>query len=183
MKSKPVLICLLLAVLSSGIAHAGINDGMAEWLAQDATFTGVRQVEFHPVVNNTGKRFDFDAAAAATQTLRDRLTQAGMVLISPGDSVPQRVVIRSSLEYYKPGSVGGRWVGFGGGSAVCILRTLLLDGHSDRLLGDFTAAYQVQVGGLFTIGAEKKVPNAAAELLADRILKLVGLEEANNEID
>lgn len=175
---------LLLTVLSSGTVHAGINDGLVEWLAQDATFTGVRQVEFHPVVNNTGKHFDFDAAAAATQTLRERLTQAGMVLISPGAPAPQqRIVIKSSLVYYQPGSVGGRWFGFGGGSAVCILRTLLLDGRSDRLLGDLTGAYQVQIGGLFTIGAEKKVPTAAAELLADRILNLVGLERADNEID
>ena len=178
-----ILRLLLLIIMSSGVAHAGINDGLVEWLAQDATFTGVRQMEFHPVVNHTGKDFDFDAAAVATQTLRKQLTQAGMVLIIPGGAEPQRVVIKSSVEYYKPGSVGERWVGFGGGAAVCILRTQLFDGHSDRLLADFVGAYQVQAGGLFSIGADKMVPTAVAELLADRILKLVGLERADSELE
>jgi hypothetical protein len=122
------LFCLLLAALSmsSSVAHAGISDGLVEWLAEDAVFTTVRQVEFHPVVDNTGNHFDFDAAEAATQTLRQKLSQAGMVLADPGGSAQHRIVIKSSLVYYQPGSVGGRWIGFGGGSAVCILRTLLI---------------------------------------------------------
>ena len=176
------LFCLLLAVLSSSVTHAGISDGLVEWLAEDAVFTAVRQVEFHPVVDNTGKHFDFDAAEAATQTLRQQLSQAGMVLVDPGGSAQHRIVIKSSLVYYQPGSVGGRWIGFGGGSAVCILRTLLIDSHSGRLLGDLAGAYQVQVGGIFTVGADQKVPTAAAELLADRILELTGMEEVDGEI-
>jgi hypothetical protein len=181
--SRPSFCLLLLTVQFSGIAHAGISDGLVEWLAQDAAFAGVRQMEFHPVVDNTGKHFDFDAAAAATQTLQQRLTQAGMVLIKPDVTTPQPIVIKSSLVYYLPGSVGGRWVGFGGGSAVCILRTQLFDGRSDRLLGDMAAAYQVQAGGLFSIGAHEDVPKSTAELLADRILELTGLEASANETD
>lgn len=178
-----LLRLLLLTILSSGIAHAGINEGMVEWLAQEATFTGVRQVEFHPVVIHTDYKFDFDAAAAATQTLRNQLTKAGLVLNSPGSAKLQPVVIKSSVEYYQPGSVGERWIGFGGGAAVCILRTQLFDGQTDHLLADFVATYQIQVGGLFTIGAEKVVPRSAAELIADRIIMLVGLKRVVDELE
>jgi len=174
---------LLLTALLNGVANAGINDGLVEWLAQDANFLGVRQVEFHPVLDDTGKHFDSDAAGKATQALQQKLTQAGMTMVDPGGPVPQRIVVKTHLVFYQPGSVGGRWVGFGGGAAVCILRTRLTDGNSDRLMGDLIGAYQVQAGGLFSAGAEKRVPAAAAELLANRILQLVGLEKADYEAE
>jgi diadenosine tetraphosphatase ApaH/serine/threonine PP2A family protein phosphatase len=174
---------LLLTALFNGVAHAGINDGLVEWLAPDASFLGVRQVEFHHVLDDTGKRYDLDAAGKATQALQQKLAQSGMTMVDPGGSVPQRLVIKTRMVFYQPGSVGGRWLGFGGGAAVCILRSQLTDGNSGRLLGDLIGAYQVQAGGLFSAGAEKRVPIAAAELLANRILELVGLEEVDYEAE
>jgi len=174
---------LLLIILFSDATHAGMNEGTVEWLAQDATFIGVRQLEFHPAINRTGHEFDFDVAAAVTQALRDQFTKAGLVLISPGGAEPLRVVIKSSMEYFQPGTVGERWVGFGGGSAACILRIQLFDGQSNRQLADIIGAYQIQAGGLFTIGAEKTVPKSAAKLIADRILKLVGLKRVDDEME
>lgn len=174
---------LLLTALFNGVALAGINDGLVEWLAPDASFLGIRQVEFHPVLDDTGKRDDLDAAGKATKALQQKLAQSGMTMVDPGGSVPQRLVVKTSMVFYQPGSVGGRWVGFGGGAAVCILRSQLIDGNSDRLLGDLIGAYQVQAGGLFSAGAEKRVPAAAAELLANRILELVGIEEADYEAE
>lgn len=77
--------------------------------------------------------------------------------------------------YYTPGMVSGRWIGFGGGAAICILRVQLSDRQSGRLLGDIVGTYQVQSGGLFTVGADEQVPKTTARLLAGRILELVGL--------
>lgn len=180
---RTLLYLLLLTTLFSSLAHAGIGYDMVEWLAPDADLAGVRQVELHSVINGTGKNFDFDVATAATQALQQRLSDAGMKITAPGGPIPQKIVIKTSIVYYQSGSVGDRWIGLGGGAAICILRTQLIDGRSDRLLGDMTAAYEVQVGGLFTIGAHKYVPKAAAEMIADRILKLTGLEASVNETD
>ena len=174
---------LLLTALFNGVAYAGINEGLVEWLANDANFLGVRQVVLHPVLDDTGNRYDLDAAVKATQALQQKLTQAGITIVNPGGPAPQRIVVKTSLVFYQPGSIGGRWVGFGGGAAVCILRSQLIDGNSDRLLGDLIGAYQVQAGGLFSAGAEKRVPAAAAELLANRILELLGIEEADYEAE
>ena len=177
-----LLFCALsLSVLFNGMAHAGINDGLVEWLAHDANFTGLRQLEFHPVVDHTGKSYDLDVAAKASQALQQKLTQAGITLTDPGGTPPKRIVLETRVVFYQPGSVGGRWVGFGGGAAVCILRSRLIHGESTRLLGDFTGAYQVQAGGLFSAGAEKRVPSAAAGLIAKRIIELMGLEETGYE--
>jgi len=181
--SRAFVCLLLLTALYNNTAYAGINDGLVVWLAPNAGLSGVRQVEFHPVLDETGKHHDIDAAGKAAQTLQQKLTQSGMTLVGPGDSSPQRLVIKTSLVFYQPGSVGGRWIGFGGGAAVCILRSRLIDGNSGRLLGDLIGAYQVQAGGLFSAGAEKRVPTAAAELLAERILELVGLGEIDYEVE
>lgn len=180
---RTLLNLLLLTALLNGVVHAGANDGMVEWLAPDAKLIGVRQVEFHSVIDNTGKPYDIDVAAKATQALKKKLIEAGISIVGPGEPTPQRIVIQTNLVFYQPGSVGARWVGFGGGAAVCILRTRLIDSNSKRQLADLTGVYQVQAGGLFSVGADKRVPVAAAEHMARRILELVGLGEADYEAD
>ena len=174
---------LLLSALINGVAHAGMNDGLVEWLAQDAKFLGLRQLEFHPVIDDTGKLYELDVAVKATDALQQKLTEAGIALTDPGSPTPERIVLETTLVFYQPGSIGGRWIGFGGGAAVCILRSRLIHGDSERLLGDLIGAYQVQAGGLFSAGAEKRVPVAAAELLANRIIELMGLEETEHEAE
>lgn len=169
------LISLLLVFLICENANAGINDGLVEWIAQDATFVGVREVEFHPVIDNTGKQFEFDVAQAASQALKEQLIKGG-IQINTIKSVASNLILETNLLHYQSGSVGGRWVGMGGGTTMCILRTQIIDGNTGRLLGDFTSASQVERGGLFSIGAEEKVPKTAAKLIANRILDLVGLK-------
>lgn len=178
------LFCvLLLSALLNDTARAGINDGLVEWIAQDAKFIGLRELEFHPVIDDTGKLYELDVAGKATEALQQKLTGAGITLIDPGSPASEHIVLETSLVFYQPGSVGGRWIGFGGGAAVCILRSRLIHGDSEHLLGDLIGAYQVQAGGLFSAGAEKRVPVAAAELLANRIIELMGLEETDYEAE
>lgn len=78
------------------------------------------------------------------------------------------------LVHYVPGSVGGRWVGFGGGAAICIVRISLIDGQTGAQIGDIVVADQVGGGGLFSIGAEKRILHTVARKTAEELAKILG---------
>lgn len=80
---------IILSSLRVGTACAGINESIVEWFANDATFLGIRQMAVRPVIDTTGKTFDFNVADIVTQALRQRLEQADIYQVSP-DSLPKQ---------------------------------------------------------------------------------------------
>ena len=174
---------IIMTLLCNTIAYAATTKGIVEWLSADADFSNVRVIELHAATNATGKFLDKDIIDGITETLRKKFKDAGIVLKDSGSNEKPGIVVKTSVVHYEGGSVGGRWIGFGGGAAVCILRSNLIDAETGYLLGDLIGTHQVEVGGLFSAGAHLTVPKSSAKKIAERILELFGLEDKQNEFD
>lgn len=181
--AKLVFALIILTIFSNTIAYAATTKGIVEWLSADADFSNVRVIELHATTNATGKFLDKDIIDGITETLRKKITDAGIVSTDSGANNKPAIVVKTSVLHYEPGSVGGRWIGFGGGAAVCILRSNLIDAETGYLLGDLIGTHQVEVGGLFSAGAHLTVSKSSAKKIAERILELFGLEDKQNEIE
>jgi hypothetical protein len=166
-----------MTLLCNTIAYAATTKGIVEWLSDEADFSDVRVIELYATTNATGKFLDKDIIDGITETLRKKFKDAGIVLKDSGSNEKPGIVVKTSVVHYEGGSVGGRWIGFGGGAAICILRSNLLDTETGNLLGDLIAVHQVDVGGLFSAGAHHTVPKSSAKKIARRILELFGLED------
>lgn len=145
------------------------------WLAEGISLKGYTKVVLDPVTNDTGETFEFDVLGAVTETLTDELAEAGLAIVKPDEVQDGQdlVVLRSSLVFYTGGAVGSRWLGFGGGAAICILRAYLVDPDTENALGEIVVAKQVSAGGLFSAGAEESVPMDAAEELVAQLVSIV----------
>jgi hypothetical protein len=181
--AKLVFALIMLTIFSNTIAYAATTKGIVEWLSADADFSNVRVIELHAATNATGKFLDKDIIDGITETLRKKFTDAGIVSTDSGGNNKTAIVVKTSVLHYETGSVGGRWIGFGGGAAVCILRSNLIDAETGYLLGDLIGTHQVEVGGLFSAGAHLTVPKSSAKKIAERILELFGLEDKQNEFE
>jgi len=157
---------------------ASLDDPIV-WLDDGVSLEGVKQLVVHPVSNDTGETFEFDVATEMTATMASELRAAGLTILAPGASQPDSdaVIMKNSLIYYTPGNVGGRWVGMGGGAAVCILRSYLIHPSTSEVIGEIVIVKQVAGGGLFSAGAGESVPRKVAEESAEQLTALLGAEE------
>ena len=173
---KQLFLILAVLALPLQVSIAAEREAIV-WLAEGVSLKGYKQLELHPVINDTGKNYEFDVAALMTQTIRSNLELAGLEVLEPNEN-PQRNVIglQNRLVEFIPGSVGGRWVSFGLGAAVCILRTLVVDDASGEIVAEIISAKVVDEGGLFTAGAEKTVPKGVAKRAAGEVAELVGMQ-------
>ena len=152
------------------------------WLSDGVSIEGTSIVELYPISNVTGESYEHDPSPDINAVIRNALETSGLVVVNKekGEQ-PAQLALKTHLVYFAPGSVGGRWIGFGGGSAVCILRTLLIGGSSSDKIGEIIVANQVSSGGLFSAGAETYVCKHAAEQTAENLAALIGVELRSDE--
>ena len=164
----------LLLPLQSGLAA---ERNSIIWLSDGVSIDGTSIIVLYPISNVTGKTYEHDPSPDISAVIRNALETSGIVVVNKekGEQSTQ-LALKIHLVHFAPGSVGGRWLGFGGGSAVCILRTMLVGGSSSAKIGEIIVADQVSTGGLFSAGAETYVCKRAAELTAENLAELLGVE-------
>lgn len=174
-----IFLAIIAIILPLKICLAGLDDPIV-WLAEGISLQGHTQVVLQPVANDTGETFELDVASIMTETLSSELTEAGLEVLTPEEAHGQKdlLTLKNSLIFYASGDVGGRWLGFGGGAAVCILRTYLVGSDSEDILGEIIVAKQIAGGGLFSAGAGKSVPKDTAEELVEQLVSMVRPEES-----
>ncbi|MGI9318927.1 MAG: hypothetical protein ACR2QW_16485 [bacterium] len=148
------------------------------WMAEGASIKGQTRVVLYSLSNDTGETLDVEVVQAISETIRNRLIEDGFEIVSSDDTVSQQntFTLKTSVIFCPPGSVSGRWVGFGAGAAVCIIRSYLLKPESKDPIGEIIVVKQVEGGGIFSAGAEKSVARKIAKDLVKEITILVGLE-------
>lgn len=148
------------------------------WLEEGISLSGIKQVIFPPVSNNTGETFEVDVLNMISESILEELTEAGFEVLKPDHSAieSQALVLKTSLVSYVPGNVSGRWVGTGSGASICILRSFLMSKETDDVFGEIVSAKMVDSGGLFSAGAEKTVPVDAAKKTTRQLIKLLETE-------
>jgi hypothetical protein len=174
---RAAMLCILLGVLLPFQTVLAGEEEPIVWVADGVNLKGKKTVVLYPATNETGEELKFDSCESVTGTIQSELLKSDVKVISPGKKVqPEGISVKPSLVGYQAGDVGGRWIGFGGGAAICVLRTFIYDEPSGNQIAEIILAEQVASGGLFSIGAEKYVPKRAAAKIATEILILLGIE-------
>lgn len=175
-RMQTILGILVFLLLPYNYCFAGEEEPIV-WLADGISIKGTRQVELSPYPDDAGAKHDPDIIESVMNVVQTELTGAGLVIVKPVEAQKtDNVRIQIRLVHCQPGSVGGRWIGLGGGAALCIIRVYILDGVSGVQVGDIIVAEQVGSGGLFSIGAEKYVPKRAARKIAEELAVLLGID-------
>lgn len=128
--------------------------------------------EVEPVIDDTGKDFDFDVAGELTEQIILKLQGKGYSVIIDSKNKKNILLIRSTLISYEPGNAVKRWLAsplIPAGKTQATVRSILIDKNSGKIIGDIVFAEAVQEGGLYSIGAHIHILAAIAKGLTDEI--------------
>lgn len=142
------------------------------WLDDNVDLRGRSTLFIAPVNNQTGKKFDVDPVALITSELIQNLRNEGMTVLEKQDA-QALISVDSSLIDYEAGSAVQRWLLPGAGATVCVVRSILTDGKSGKVLGEIIVSETVGAGGLFSVGAETSVPKYVAKEIAQALSALI----------
>ena len=174
---KRILVIILLGFLPLAPAQALVS-GAIVWMDEGVSLQAWNAVLLGPVSNDTGQTFETPVETLFLDTLTEKLTEAGIVLVAGDGTPPQKSVrLSTSLLHFEPGTVGGRWVGMGSGAAICIIRVRLTDSDTEQLLGEMVSVNQIEAGGLFSVGAGKSVAKNVAREIAEALITLMQEKE------
>jgi hypothetical protein len=144
------------------------------WLDDKVDLNGRTTFYLSPVRDETGKKFDIDPAAIVFAALLDGLRTGDMKLLEQkGGTANAAIAIEARLMDYETGSAVDRWAFPGLGATWCVVRAILSDPASGRVLGEVVSHELVSAGGLFSIGAEERVPKNVGREIAEAITSLV----------
>jgi len=180
---RPLLVSAFLLLMQSQLCLASDPNSIV-WLANDVSIKGVKQIDLYPIAHDIRHSYVHQVSSVITAIIRGDLEQAGITVTNINENeLPKQFGLETQIVRCQPGDVGGRWVGFGGGSAVCILRTKIISGYTGEVVGEVIVANDVSVGGLFSLGAEKYVPKGAAKQTVEELADLFGFElKLNTEV-
>jgi hypothetical protein len=173
---KVLVVSTLLLFMPYQQSLAAKRDSIV-WLADGISISGIQKIGLYPVTTEADIHDKYDPGASISATVLEVLKKAGITVNALEDNTqPTKLALKIHIAHFQSGSVGGRWVTMGGGAAVCILRTFLVDGASGKIIGEIIVAKQVAAGGLFSAGAEKQVPKDAAKQTAAELAELLGIK-------
>lgn len=137
MKLKDIWVVLTLVLFGCTIAPEP-----KVWMEKGATLKHYRGFEVMPAQNETGKTFDVDVAAILTEQLVSKLRAKSYTVNAEGQEPQDVLTLRSSVVKYESGS----------GSAECIVRTVLIDRKTGKLLGEMVTGHSVDAAAAFAGG-------------------------------
>jgi Domain of unknown function (DUF4410) len=127
------------------------------------TLTKEVKIMVGTVENKTEKSFDIDINSMLSHALSEKLQAEG--LLSDANS-KDKLLINTTIIEYKEGNAFKRWLSPSYGSTVLDVSGALFD--NGREVGKVKARRTVDQGGVFTIGAWKKVfSDVSEDIIAD----------------
>jgi hypothetical protein len=152
------------------LATAGCAAGTPViWVEKGVSLSTYRAVDVGAVANETGKTFDFDVAQSLTDQIRSKLAEHGVPLTQGGSVVDGTLILKTRLTAYSPGNAAARWALPGAGTTECIVKGELLDGQTGAQLGVLLSHRSISSGGLFSIGADRRILDVVATDIADAV--------------
>jgi len=129
-----------------------------------------------PVRNETGKPVPQEILDRTGKRLSTQLAARGLSVLPapPAAQAADYLVIDPRMVTYDAGSVVGRWIGFGAGTAICSLRIEAADGRTGQHVGDGSVTQSIQGGGLYSIGAGDYIVDRCADAVAAGIADRLG---------
>ena len=169
MKNYIILILLLLVV--GGCATA-TGKPMVQ-MEKDVSLTGYKSFEVIPVIDETGKTFEFDVADELTKYIKSKIKEEGYVINEEKEAKDSVLVIKSSLVAYDSGSAFKRWLLPGAGKTRATVKASLIDKITGRTIGEIVIAKEVGAGGLYSVGADKWILEVIATDISNEIDKKI----------
>lgn len=140
-------------------------------LEKGVSLTGYKVFHVPPVLNETGKTIEFDVADTLTQNIKSKLRDKGYIVLDGTVPSEEILIIKSSLLSYESGSAFKRWLAPGFGKTQATVKTSLIDKRTGKVIGEMVSAEAVSTGGLYSVGADKRILDAIAEGIVDEIEK------------
>lgn len=145
----------------------------ALWKEPGISFQGYHTVEVLPVANETGKSFsDFNVPEELALILQVKLRDKGFS-VTGGSGADKILVVKSSLTEYEAGSALARWILPGAGATKCALKVAVSDKQTGKPMSEFIESGSVAAGGLYTIGADRRILGTVAGKVANDLDRLV----------
>ena len=139
------------------------------WVEKGVSLSTYRVVDVSAVANETGKSFDFDVAQSLTDQIRSKLAEHGVPLTQGGSVTQGTLLLKTRLTAYSPGNAAARWTLPGAGTTECIVKGELLDGQTGAQLGVLLSHRSISSGGLFSVGADRRILDIVATDIADAV--------------
>jgi hypothetical protein len=166
MKILTIIVCLIFVFISGCVSSKPMVS-----MRGNVSLAGYKSFEVEPVLNETGKKFDFDVSGKLTEEIKSKMIEKGFVVSERTSSSAQVLIIKSSLISYEPGNAFKRWILPGFGKTQATVKTSLIDKKTGKVLGELVSAETVSAGGLYSAGADKRILDAIAEGIVDEIEK------------
>jgi hypothetical protein len=139
------------------------------WIEKGVSLSRYKVLEVAPITNDTGKTYDFDVADTLTKTVKANLAEKGYVISEGGAGGESVLELKGSLTLYEPGSALQRWFAAGLGTTQCNVKVSLIDKKTGKLIGETQVAKAISEGGLYSIGADKRILTAVADDIVDAV--------------
>jgi hypothetical protein len=162
---------LVLAIFAAGCA---VGTPMVH-MERDFVPAAYQKVEILTVTNDTGQTYEFDVSEMLTKNIKSQFKDKGCLLAShqEKDSV---LMVKSSLTLYEPGSAFKRGLLPGYGATRCTVKTSLIDKKTGKVIGEIVVPKTISEGGLYSIGADKRILNVVAADIAQETIKQVSVQ-------
>ena len=118
------------------------------------SLTGHKTFEVTPVLNETGKTFNFDVAAELTKHIKSSLLEKGF---SVTDTLENAIIIKSSIISYETG----------GTRAYCTVKSKLIDKITQKVLREIVTTRTISIGGRSATGSD--IDQAILDVVANNI--------------
>ncbi|GEM_PF-7095840 len=154
---KKIVIVFLLFVLLIGCATSPMDKGFS--LAEHKAF------EVAPVINATGKTFDFDLTSRLAALISSKLKEKGL---SVTDTLDNAILIKSSVTSFETRSA----------RTQCTVEIKFVDKSTQRVLGEIVTSKTLSVGGLSSVklNSDQAVLEAVANDIVFEIEKRIKYE-------
>jgi hypothetical protein len=167
-----ILSCVFIFTLQNSLAS---EPDTIVWQDETEKFEGIHIIEILPTSGLVELEYYDEVSSSITNTIRQELEKAGISIVYiENNKTPFKYALQSEVIEYQPGSIGERWLGLGGGSVVCILRTILYHDSIDNKIAEIIVARVLSGGGLFSAGAESYIPKQVAQKTAKEVATMLG---------
>ena len=115
------------------------------------------QVRIEGCTNRSDFKGSRDIAAEATRALHERIDDSGVFQVTPH----AQYALTCDIERFQEGSAFKRWLAPGYGATQAEVVVMVWELSAQKVLATFRSEATVEVGGLYTIGADQYILGVA----------------------
>lgn len=161
---------LLLVIIFSLLFGCAAKRPMS-WQDESTSLRNYSNYIVENATNETGEQFELDITSLLTDNIISKLRKEGFT-VEETPEPGQSLILRSKIVSYEPGNAFKRWVLAGTGRTICTVQVSILEPTTNKKLAEFISSKVISAGGVFSIGADRKILEFVAEAIAQEVREL-----------